>query len=66
MKYAVEMGSSHMIYMPNFVKISSDIKKFLRGDTQKHTDRIVNVDQSKLQPKHIVMLLSTIKLWYSF
>jgi hypothetical protein len=27
MKYAVEMGSGAMIYMPSFIKIGSDIHK---------------------------------------
>jgi hypothetical protein len=30
MKYAVEMGSGAMIYIPNFIKIGSGIQK-LRG-----------------------------------
>jgi hypothetical protein len=31
MNYAVEMGSSAMIYIPNFIKIGSGIQKLLRG-----------------------------------
>jgi hypothetical protein len=41
MKYAVEMGSSAMIYIPSFVKTGSRIQK-LRGeetDRQTHTAR---------------------------
>jgi hypothetical protein len=37
MEYAVEIGSVAMIYIPNFIKISSDIQKVIRGgftDTQ--------------------------------
>jgi hypothetical protein len=33
MKYAVEMGSGAMIYIPCFIKIGSAIKKLRRGDT---------------------------------
>jgi hypothetical protein len=33
-KYAIEMGSVAMIYVPSFVKIGSGIQKLLRGDTQ--------------------------------
>jgi hypothetical protein len=37
MKYAFEMGSVAMIYIPSFVKIGSGIQKFIGGgytDTQ--------------------------------
>jgi hypothetical protein len=35
MKYAVEMGSDAMMYIPSFIKIGSGIKKVLGGgDTQ--------------------------------
>jgi hypothetical protein len=43
MKYAVDIGSGAMIYIPSFVKIGSGIQKLMRGDTQKyrqHGDRI--------------------------
>jgi hypothetical protein len=40
MKYTVEMGSDAMTYIPNLVKISPDIQKFIRG-THKHTDTMV-------------------------
>jgi hypothetical protein len=36
MKYAVEMGSGAMIYIPSFIKIGSGIQKLIREDT--HTD----------------------------
>jgi hypothetical protein len=39
MKYAAEMGSGAMIYIPSFIKIGSGIQKLTRGDTQ--TDSIV-------------------------
>jgi hypothetical protein len=31
MKYAVEMGSSVMVYVPSFIKIGSDIQKVMGG-----------------------------------
>jgi hypothetical protein len=34
MKYAVEIGSGAMIYIPSFIKIGSVIKKLIGGDTQ--------------------------------
>jgi hypothetical protein len=34
MKYAVEMGSGGMIYIPSFINIGSGIQKPIRGDTQ--------------------------------
>jgi hypothetical protein len=43
MEYAVEMGSSAIIYIPSFRKIGSGTQKVDRGDTQtyrEHGDRI--------------------------
>jgi hypothetical protein len=43
MKYAVEMGSSAMIYIPSFIKIGSAIQRLMGGGTQahrRHDDRI--------------------------
>jgi hypothetical protein len=34
MKYAVEMGSGAMVYVPSFIKIGSGIQKLIRVDTQ--------------------------------
>jgi hypothetical protein len=34
MKYAVEMGSVSMIYIPSFVKIGSGIQKLVGVNTQ--------------------------------
>jgi hypothetical protein len=31
MKYAVEMGSGAMVYIPNFIKIGASIKKLIEG-----------------------------------
>jgi hypothetical protein len=31
MKYAVEMGSDAMIYMPSFIEIGSGIRKIIEG-----------------------------------
>jgi hypothetical protein len=36
MKYAIWMGSGAMMYIPSFVKIGSDIKKLIGGDSQTH------------------------------
>jgi hypothetical protein len=38
MKYAVEMGLGAMIYIPNFIKIGSGVKKVDKGwgDSQPH------------------------------
>jgi hypothetical protein len=32
-KYAVEMGSSAMMYIPNFIRIGSAIQKIIGGNT---------------------------------
>jgi hypothetical protein len=39
MKYAVEMGSDAMIYIPNFINIGSGIHKLI-GGIHRHTDRM--------------------------
>jgi hypothetical protein len=31
MKYAVEIGSSAMVYIPSFIKIGPSIQKLIRG-----------------------------------
>jgi hypothetical protein len=33
MKYAVEMGSGAVIYVPSFIKIGSGVQKLMGGDT---------------------------------
>jgi hypothetical protein len=33
-KYAFEMGSGAMIYIPSFIEIDSAVQKLIRGDTQ--------------------------------
>jgi hypothetical protein len=40
MKYAVEMGSVAMIYIPIFIKIGSGIQKLMEGGIHRHTDRM--------------------------
>jgi hypothetical protein len=40
MKYAVEMGSGAMRYMPSFIKIGSGIQELI-GGIQRHTDSMV-------------------------
>jgi hypothetical protein len=37
LKYAVEMGSGFMIYIPSFIKIGWDIQKLL-GGIRGHTE----------------------------
>jgi hypothetical protein len=37
MKYAVEMGTGVMIYIPSFMKIGSGIQKLKRWDTHRDT-----------------------------
>jgi hypothetical protein len=41
MKYAVEMGSGAMIYIPSFIKISFAIQKFMGAGIHRHTDSMV-------------------------
>jgi hypothetical protein len=41
MKYAVEMGSGAMIYIPSFIKIGSGVQKLIgEGGIYRHTDSI--------------------------
>jgi hypothetical protein len=37
MKYAVEMGSDSMKYIPSFIQIDSGIQKLIWGDSQTHS-----------------------------
>jgi hypothetical protein len=37
MKYAVDMGSGAMIYIPSFIKSGSGIQKLIRGYSQTHS-----------------------------
>jgi hypothetical protein len=39
MKYAIEMGSVDIIYIPSFIKIGSGIQKLIEG-IHRHTDRM--------------------------
>jgi hypothetical protein len=42
MKYAVEMGSGAIKFIPSFVKIGSGIQKFVGGGgIHRHTDKMV-------------------------
>jgi hypothetical protein len=38
MKYAVEMGSGAMIYVPGFIKNGSGIQKLIGGFLDRHAD----------------------------
>jgi hypothetical protein len=40
MKYAAEMGSGAMIYIPSFIHIDSGIRKLI-GGIHRHTDSMV-------------------------
>jgi hypothetical protein len=41
-KYAVEMGTGAMIYIPSFIKIDSAIQKLTGGEEiHRHTDSMV-------------------------
>jgi hypothetical protein len=39
MRYAVEMGSGDMIYIPRFTKIGSGIQKLIGMDSQTHREQ---------------------------
>jgi hypothetical protein len=40
MKYAVEMGSGAIMYIPSFIKIGSGVQKLI-GRIHRHTDSMV-------------------------
>jgi hypothetical protein len=42
MKYAAEMGSGAMIYIPSFIKFGSAIQKLIRG-IHRHTDSMKKI-----------------------
>jgi hypothetical protein len=54
MEYATEMGSGAMIYVPSFIKISSDILKLIRGDSQHgdiaHLLLFIKIRKSAVKP----------------
>jgi hypothetical protein len=62
MKYAVEMGSGAMIYIPSFINIGSGIQK-LMGDTQTHIQHgnIISIfiffqnKESRHKSKHVFL-----------
>jgi hypothetical protein len=41
-KYAVEMGSGAMIYIPCFIKIGSGIQKFIRGIHRHRDSKVIS------------------------
>jgi hypothetical protein len=45
MKYATEMGSGAMLYVPSFIKIGSDIEKLI-GFTDIQTEGLLRVKPS--------------------
>jgi hypothetical protein len=47
MKYAIEMASDGMMYIPSFIKISSSIQKFL-GGRHKQTHAYTFTEQGNL------------------
>jgi hypothetical protein len=60
MKYAVEMGSGAMIYMPSFLQTDSGVQKLVEGDTQ--TERwshkpTFNLPKYGKQAKHNLIML---------
>jgi hypothetical protein len=70
MKYAVEMGSGAMIYMPSFIKFGSDIQKFVEDiytDRHRHQGDLISLlflfqnKESKLKItylEHLVLILN--------
>jgi hypothetical protein len=50
MKYAVEMGSGAMIYIPSFIKIGSGIQKLTRRDSQtyRHHGELISLKLRKV------------------
>jgi hypothetical protein len=43
MKYAVEMGSGAMTYIPSFLKIGSGIQKLIGGYTDTQTGELISL-----------------------
>jgi hypothetical protein len=41
MKYAAEMSSGAMMYVPYFIKIGAGIQNFMGGGVQRHAERMV-------------------------
>jgi hypothetical protein len=73
MKYAIEMGSCAMIYIPSFVKIGSGIHKFMEGG--KYRDSMViskptfifqNKESMLIYIILIIIIITIINVWYKF
>jgi hypothetical protein len=43
MKYAVEMASADMIYIPSFIKIGSGIQKLRRTQARRHQGDLISL-----------------------
>jgi hypothetical protein len=42
MKYAIEMGSGAMIYIPSFINIGSGIQKLIRGNKETQRQMMIS------------------------
>jgi hypothetical protein len=49
MKYAAEIGSGAMIYIPSFIKIGSGIQKLIWEKHRQHGNRISLLQESRLK-----------------
>jgi hypothetical protein len=43
MKYAVEMGSDTMMYIPSFIKIGSGIQKLKKGEIHRELGDLISL-----------------------
>jgi hypothetical protein len=62
MKYAVEMGSGAMIYVPSFIKIGLGIQKLVRGihTHRQKEDRISLFQESRLTNEHLLFKIGSL------
>jgi hypothetical protein len=71
MKYAVEMGSGAMIYVPSFIKIGSGIQKLTRWIHRSHKptlffknkeSRLINGNGARNYQRHFLNFINLIKI----
>jgi hypothetical protein len=61
MKYAIEVGSGAMIYIPSFIKIGSGIQKLMEGGGYTDTERRLHEPTLGKQANKIVVLIKNAK-----
>jgi hypothetical protein len=57
MNYAAEMRSDAIMYIPSFIKISSDTQNVIQGDTHRHMDGWTHTHTHRQRKGNLISLL---------